>query len=364
MSAAVLASTLACACGAGASPDNDAAPPDARIDADLTTFDAASGAAPVDGESSWPDADATTLDAGIDAPDGDVAPRDAEGTARDGDLATDGASDPADAGRPGDDRFGPPPELDTGEQSVTDPFVGVRLIHRTTILPRPLSYHLVLVDPHAPGVSFTVTADNGEVPRETTRRTTRGFVSDVGAQLGINAHFFAPWPPVDDHSELLGICISDGEVVSRFEPGWDVGFAISPTGEARVVRWLEGDATGIVTAPAMTIDDAVGAQEMIVSSGASTATWEELHPRTAIGVSGSGIVVMMIVDGRQDGVSEGMTTPEMAAVLIELGVTDAINLDGGGSTTLVVADPIPRVINHPVGLGIPDTERTNGASPW
>src|SRR5690606_31495647 len=76
-----------------------------------------------------------------------------------------------------------------------------------------------------------------------------------------------------------------------------------------------------------------------------------LNPHTAIGVDRSnGHIFLMTVDGRQGTFSQGMRTDEMANLLIAFGVDDAINLDGGGSTTLVMADGpggAPRVVNSP-----------------
>lgn len=60
-----------------------------------------------------------------------------------------------------------------------------------------------------------------------------------------------------------------------------------------------------------------------------------VHPRTAIGASKDGKeVIMVTVDGRQQG-STGMTLQELADLMIELGAYNALNLDGGGSTTMV-----------------------------
>jgi hypothetical protein len=57
---------------------------------------------------------------------------------------------------------------------------------------------------------------------------------------------------------------------------------------------------------------------------------------------------LFTVDGRQTGYSEGMTTIEIAQLLQnDYAVTDAINLDGGGSTTLVMADPTVHIVNSP-----------------
>lgn len=60
------------------------------------------------------------------------------------------------------------------------------------------------------------------------------------------------------------------------------------------------------------------------------------HPRTALGRLADGRIVLVVVGGRQPYHSLGMTLAELAALLRRMGATDALNLDGGGSTTLVV----------------------------
>jgi hypothetical protein len=58
------------------------------------------------------------------------------------------------------------------------------------------------------------------------------------------------------------------------------------------------------------------------------------HPRAALGLSADHVIAVAC-DGRRSGVDAGLTMGELAEVLRDLGATDAINLDGGGSTTLV-----------------------------
>lgn len=58
------------------------------------------------------------------------------------------------------------------------------------------------------------------------------------------------------------------------------------------------------------------------------------HPRAALGLSDDHVIAVAC-DGRRSGVDAGLTMAELAEVLRDLGATDAINLDGGGSTTLV-----------------------------
>ncbi len=68
------------------------------------------------------------------------------------------------------------------------------------------------------------------------------------------------------------------------------------------------------------------------------------HPRTAAGVRADGSVVLAVVDGRQPAVGLGLTIPELASLMAELGCLEAVNLDGGGSSTMVVKG---RVVNSP-----------------
>ena len=68
------------------------------------------------------------------------------------------------------------------------------------------------------------------------------------------------------------------------------------------------------------------------------------HPRTAIGRRADGKIVMVVVDGRQPKKSVGMTIEELAGLMSELGCVEALNLDGGGSSTMVIRN---KIVNNP-----------------
>ncbi|MDQ3940188.1 MAG: phosphodiester glycosidase family protein [Actinomycetota bacterium] len=70
------------------------------------------------------------------------------------------------------------------------------------------------------------------------------------------------------------------------------------------------------------------------------------NPRTGIGATPEGLLLLITVDGRQPGRSVGMTLWEFADLFRFFGATEALNLDGGGSTTMVVRD---RIVNRPSG---------------
>ena len=66
-------------------------------------------------------------------------------------------------------------------------------------------------------------------------------------------------------------------------------------------------------------------------------------PRTALGLTKDGDLLLVVVDGRQS-TSAGLTLLELALFMQELGAVDALNLDGGGSSEMVISD---KVINNP-----------------
>ncbi|MDB4876685.1 MAG: hypothetical protein JWM41_3131 [Gemmatimonadetes bacterium] len=96
-------------------------------------------------------------------------------------------------------------------------------------------------------------------------------------------------------------------------------------------------------------------RDSVVSSAVDTsgqASFIARNPRTAAGVARNGKrLILAVVDGRQAPYSDGMSLRELANLMRALGARDALNLDGGGSTTLVYTDPDSpgalRVANRP-----------------
>ena len=73
------------------------------------------------------------------------------------------------------------------------------------------------------------------------------------------------------------------------------------------------------------------------------------HPRTMFGIDGAGYAWLVTVDGRQPDTSAGMTLVELQRLARRIGLTDALNLDGGGSTTMVIAGSIVNQPSDPTG---------------
>jgi hypothetical protein len=101
-------------------------------------------------------------------------------------------------------------------------------------------------------------------------------------------------------------------------------------------------------------EDVVGGGPKIVTAGRVDITLERekvmpsfsttRHPRTAIASLPGNKALLAVVDGRQPALSVGMSLDELARLMIELGAVEAINLDGGGSSTMTIGG---KVVNHP-----------------
>lgn len=94
-------------------------------------------------------------------------------------------------------------------------------------------------------------------------------------------------------------------------------------------------------------------------NGVSPGAVRTRSPRTIAGIRADGTLLLVVFDGRRPGVSEGVDLTEAAAILVSLGAVDAMNLDGGGSSTMVVRD---KVRNSPTDPGKTDDARQRKVS--
>jgi len=171
---------------------------------------------------------------------------------------------------------------------------------------------------------------------------------------------------------------TEGTVAKRFETAQDTAFRV-PAGSHALVAYgsrmlelfevLPGHALGVTTsirpynsAAALWADleSGLAGGQLLVQNGQrrSLTEWRsqnfgESHitsrqPRTAIGRTAGGRVLLVTVDGRQPGWSVGVTVRELADTMLALGAQHALNLDGGGSTTMTVD---ARPVNRPSEVG-------------
>ncbi|MBB3676328.1 phosphodiester glycosidase family protein [Modestobacter versicolor] len=91
-----------------------------------------------------------------------------------------------------------------------------------------------------------------------------------------------------------------------------------------------------------------GIEDVEVDTNVGNHSIQGDQPRTGIGVIDANHLVFVVVDGRSEGYSEGVSLPELAAIFTGLGCVTAYNLDGGGSSTMVFHGSL---VNDPLGRG-------------
>ncbi len=238
-------------------------------------------------------------------------------------------------------------------------FPGVMYYRSVRFSPRMMVVHVVTVDLTTPGIRFMVTPGNPDAEMPLAAMTTSQFLEQYDLQLAVNGDGFTPWysnslldyyPHVGDPVTPNGFASSQGMVYSLVYSDRPT-LNITSDGRIRI-----GD-------PVEPAYDAVSGDVYLVRYGQPADGLDDslANPRTAVGISDS-MMVWVIVDGRQPLYSQGMTFAELADVLISYGVTTAMSLDGGGSSTLVVegADGRVRVLNSPIDNNIPGRERAVG----
>jgi len=180
--------------------------------------------------------------------------------------------------------------------------------------------------------------------------------SDIAASVG------AVWAVNGDYYGFreTGIVIRNG--VAYRDAGAREGLAFHRDGTVRVYDETATTAAQLVAdgvwntlsfGPAIVEAGAVvaGIDSVEVDTNVGNHSIQGDQPRTAVGVIDSDHLVFVVVDGRAEGYSEGVTLPELAEIFVGLGAVTAYNIDGGGSSTMVFDGAL---VNDPLGKG---TER-------
>lgn len=239
------------------------------------------------------------------------------------------------------------------------------------------AWHVKVEEPRPDLVTRVLVSDDDTDRRE----TVTSFARDSGACVVVNGGYFrTDLVP----SEAVGLLVADGKIlkpatrsvpregksfeIARAAIGFteddEITFGWITTREGILYSWPQPPAHRPgEPAPALEYDDAevwevhdaIGAGPALMVDGEIRITSNEevffgttipeIHPRTAVGKTADGALILLVVDGRQP-ISRGASLEELAALMFRLGAVDAINLDGGGSSTLVVNNVL---LNRPAG---------------
>jgi exopolysaccharide biosynthesis protein len=198
-----------------------------------------------------------------------------------------------------------------------------------------LDAHVVRIDLHVRSLEVvaTKTAERG--------LTVSDFARGRGAVVAINGDYF------DTSLNPFGLAMGDGTVWWQAAAGVrrQEVLGVGP-GRARIFprdaplrepkRWMTGAVAGwpLVVENCSPVTSLPGSPQFTLAP----------HPRTAVGLSKDRRgLLLLVADGRREGMP-GLTLPELAALLVEVGACTALNLDGGGSSALWLRD---RIVNRP-----------------
>jgi len=198
--------------------------------------------------------------------------------------------------------------------------------------------HVVRVDLSQPRLQVIATAE----PERGL--TVTEFASRTGAIVAINGDYF------DLELKPIGLAMGDGRVwaapiesIRRQEVVGVGGRRVQIFPRKEPLRapepWMIGAVSGwpAVVEGCEPVDRLPGSDHFTLAP----------HPRTAVGLSADRRMLYLVVaDGRREGVP-GLTLPELARLMDDLGACTAVNLDGGGSSAMWVRD---RIVNQPSDL--------------
>lgn len=245
-------------------------------------------------------------------------------------------------------------------------FEGIDYATGFTDEPVPQSVNSLRIDLLNPNIQLLSTPSNSDLPEETIAQTTSQFLAEYDLQVAVNANFFAPCcNAIPEPKDLIGLALSTGEIVSPSDGmiSENIGeipdsLLITEDNQAEITSTNPGDNfsnifTAVSAGPRLLVDGTIVVDEIPPDD------FSDLNPRTAVGISeDEQFLILMTIDGRQPGLSEGATLFQTGEWLLRFSAYQGLNLDGGGSTTMVREDRFgnPQVLNSPSD----GAERFNG----
>jgi len=275
---------------------------------------------------------------------------------------------------------------------ISHPYRGVTQIVRTETSPRSEHINVMQIDLTTPGIRFLVSNGNNPVNStncEVTTAKTLDYMTAQNGQIAINAHFFQAFSASDPITNkwVVGLAASQGYVYSSFEGPTPAtsnpvnsltltqdyaimtnapALNIDTQNNAQIVHYDASFADKKHVLEPVTLYNALCGSAQIVTNGAksiptytqnaatglisgtsgysdSNSWYNAVNARTAIGLSSDNHTLTLFTIDNAGG-SNGMSVGEVADMLrTDYGVWNALNLDGGGSTTMAFQDPVSKV---------------------
>ncbi len=246
---------------------------------------------------------------------------------------------------------------------TTHPYPGIVYRHESRSNP-PEQIYIARIDLANPSVQVRVSRGgpdpDGSGPWQTTLMRPTQIAEREAFDLVINGDFFRHQSGKDaeglaalkefragDPAAVIGPAETDGTVWALCGKSPRPALILDSTGHARIAA---------IKKPPPEAFQVIAGSTILVSHGrnvapAPSSLFARVNPRTAVGIRDGGrTLILVVVDGRDPANSLGMSLKDLADVMLSLGAEDAINLDGGGSSTMAIRNPGTHALltlNHP-----------------
>ena len=237
----------------------------------------------------------------------------------------------------------------------------VTYLRKDLVSPRRIVVHVLAVDLRDLKLEFLVTPSTNNSDVLCTRVTSK-FLEEFKLHAAINGGYFSY---IETSNSSVSLCPNGGDPVRISDFAASRGKIYSSKKTAQpVIHINRKNMINFNKAPGV-VFNAISGDRMVVVDGkvVKNLAAQVPNPRTAVGLNKNGRwLTLMVIDGRQPGYSEGVTFPELAELLISYGVYTGVNMDGGGSSTMVIrgVDGKARVLNSPIEMNEPGKERPVG----
>ncbi|HBG26014.1 MAG: hypothetical protein A2Y10_03910 [Planctomycetes bacterium GWF2_41_51] len=201
--------------------------------------------------------------------------------------------------------------------------------------PRLMNAYALRIDLANPNISLKSTNTNGDLPLDTTVRSTPTFLEGQSLEAAINTNFFTR---TDGNADVLGVLRRNNVLVSAGEATYPIQLRINADKIASIVEGT-GDASGIHTVAAGDVWNLV--------NGTASGDNNNIDARTGAGISkNERFLILLVVDG-----NEGATILDTANWLKDFGAWNGLNLAGGQSSCMVRSEFVDGpavVLNNPL----------------
>jgi hypothetical protein len=238
-------------------------------------------------------------------------------------------------------------------------FKGITYLQKDLTTPRKNKMHVMAIDLTTVGLEFLVTPStnaNGILCTSTTSKFLENFSlfaainGDGFSYLDASVNPATTCPNGGDPVKANGFAASRGKVYSPIKTVQPIVY-IGARNQV-TVNGIQNQPFNAISGDRLVVDKGVRVKNLAAATPS---------PRTALGVNKNGRwLIFMVIDGRQPDFSEGVTFPELADLLISYGVYTGVNMDGGGSSAMVIkgiVDGKARLLNSPIDQNIKGKER-------